>query len=74
MNELFEYLKEELENKDKELFLVVTSDVEKNQDWLNNHSNTNKSNLHDRDAEIVQLKDISPTNTNYKITSTSKEY
>lgn len=58
MNELLEYLKDELENKDKELFLVVTSDVERSQDWLNNHSNMKRFNLQERDAEIVQLKDI----------------
>lgn len=58
--DLLSYLRDELDCKDKELFLVVTSETEKNQSWLldqasySNSLNTN----YNRDAEIVQLKDI----------------
>ncbi|KAJ8941227.1 hypothetical protein NQ318_015659 [Aromia moschata] len=55
---LLNYLREELDCKDKELFLVVTNDVEKNQSWLQDHGGyCNTVNL-DRDAEEICLKDI----------------
>lgn len=72
---MFDYLKEELDNKDKELFLVVTTEVENNQDWLNNHSTLERNNLFERDAEVVQLKDIVRDNATLRIGSlpSSKE-
>lgn len=73
MNHLFEYLKEELDNKDKELFLVVTSEVEKNQDWLSDHGNLNKNNMYERDAEVVQVKDIAAANACLKVATTPNE-
>lgn len=45
--------------KDKELFLVVTNDVEQNQSWLiDTEKYKNKLNGGERDAEVIQLKDI----------------
>lgn len=39
------------------MFLVVNSEVEKEQSWLLDRNNY-KCNMHERDAEIIQLKDI----------------
>lgn len=57
---------------------MVTSDVEKNQDWSNNQKTTtgtittlDGNNLFERDAEIVQLKDIVRDNTRLIISSSS---
>lgn len=33
-SKLIEFLRTELKNNDRELFIVVTEDVEKNQSWL----------------------------------------
>lgn len=55
--ELIYYVKEELECKDKEMFLVVTSEIEKEQSW--HHDQVNQvNNIQERDAEILQLRDI----------------
>lgn len=58
--DLLYYLRDELDCKDKELFLVVTNETEKDQSWLlDQASYSNSLNLnYNRDAEIVQLKDI----------------
>lgn len=55
-SDLIEYLKEELENKEKELFLVVTGDVERNQNWLTGTKANYK--LNERDSEVLVLKDV----------------
>ncbi|KAJ8974664.1 hypothetical protein NQ317_011981 [Molorchus minor] len=62
--DLLNYLKDELDCKDKELFLVVTNEVEKEQSWLQDQGNYCTTTSLDRDAEEVQLKDI--TNTDLK--------
>lgn len=56
-SDLISYLREELESRDKELFLVVVKDVEKEQGWLQDQTNY-ANNIGERDAEILQLKDI----------------
>lgn len=55
--DLINYLKEELDSKDKELFLVVDRDVEKEQSWLLEQNSYTKT-VQERDAEVLQLKDI----------------
>lgn len=37
------YLKEQIESKEKELFLVVTREIENNQGWLMESSETGKN-------------------------------
>lgn len=54
---MINYIKEELESKDKEMFLVVSSDVDKEQSWLLDRTSYCQ-NIQERDAEIIQLKDI----------------
>lgn len=59
--DLINYLKDELDCKDKELFLVVTSEVEKDQSWLKDpikYATNVGGSGQERDAEVVQLKDI----------------
>lgn len=56
-DDLIDYLKDQVESKDKELFLVVTTNVERNQRWLSNHKSYTKDSK-DMDAEILQLADI----------------
>lgn len=56
-SELINYLKDELDSKDKELFLVVKRDVEKEQSWLLDQASYTNA-VQERDAEILQLKDI----------------
>lgn len=51
------YLKQELDCKDKELFLVVSQELDKNQAWLKDQA-TYSNNIPEREAEILQLKDI----------------
>lgn len=55
--DLINYLKEELDSKDKELFLVVTKEVEREQSWLLDQASYTNS-IQERDAEVLQLKDI----------------
>ncbi|XP_044266950.1 josephin-1-like [Tribolium madens] len=64
-SDLLNYLKEELDCRDKELFLVVTNDVGKEQSWLKNQASY--SNLQEREAEIVQLRDITSDDVNVTI-------
>lgn len=54
---MISYLKEELDSKDKELFLVVGKDVEKEQSWLLDQTSYAHA-IQERDAEVLQLKDI----------------
>lgn len=54
---MISYLKEELDSKDKELFLVVGRDVEKEQGWLLDQASYTNA-IQERDAEVLQLKDI----------------
>ncbi|CAH2005681.1 unnamed protein product [Acanthoscelides obtectus] len=59
-SELLNYLREELEDKEKQLFLVVTEEVGKNHSWLldqNVYSNP-VNNINNIDADVVELKDI----------------
>ncbi|KAJ8913849.1 hypothetical protein NQ315_003758 [Exocentrus adspersus] len=53
------FLRDILNSKDKELFLVVTSETEKDQNWLLDQDGCINLLNQDRDAEVVQLKDIS---------------
>ncbi|XP_019870120.1 josephin-like protein [Aethina tumida] len=55
--DLLNYLKQELDCKDKELFLVVSQELDKNQAWLKDQA-TYSNNIPEREAEILQLKDI----------------
>lgn len=57
---MIQYLKEQLDCKDKELFLVVTSEVEQKQSWLIHSSlYTNEQiSISDRDADCLQLCDV----------------
>ncbi|RZC42967.1 Josephin domain containing protein [Asbolus verrucosus] len=64
--DLLNYLKEELDCRDKELFLVVTNDAGKEQSWLKNQA-TYSNNIQERDAEVLQLKDIKSDNVNVTI-------
>ncbi|XP_017769356.1 PREDICTED: josephin-1 [Nicrophorus vespilloides] len=57
-NNIVEYLKDELESKEKQLFLVVSGEVSKDQSWLLNQSAYSKNNDEDREVEVLQLKDI----------------
>lgn len=54
------YLKEQLECRDKELFLVVNSEVERSQSWLIPSSlyNNKEISVSDRDADCLQLCDV----------------
>lgn len=58
--DLLNYLREELDDKEKQLFLVVEQDVEQQQSWLKDvESYNNVTRLVDNfDAEVVNLKDI----------------
>ncbi|XP_022903386.1 josephin-2 [Onthophagus taurus] len=52
---VMEYLQDELEHKDKQLFLVVTEEIARNQLWLNEDFNFLYDN---RQSEVVLLGDI----------------
>ncbi|XP_050305138.1 josephin-like protein [Anthonomus grandis grandis] len=58
--ELLSFIRNELDSQDKELFIVVSSNVEKAQSWLKENSNyTNKLvDSTSRDAEEITLNDI----------------
>ncbi|KAK9694223.1 Josephin [Popillia japonica] len=62
---VIEYLKEELDSKDKQLFLVIDEDRSENQDWLI------KDSLNwggeERDAQVLLLKDIASEDVNVTI-------
>lgn len=63
-----DYLKEETESKDKQLFVVVTSEVDKNESWLLNKSSySNHVHLQEREAEVLELRDIIAEDTNVTI-------
>ncbi|KAF5290009.1 hypothetical protein FQR65_LT11675 [Abscondita terminalis] len=64
--DLLDYLKEQLDCKDKELFLVVESEVDKTQNWLLNKASYS-NNVKDADVEVVQLKDIVSDGVNVTI-------
>lgn len=61
---VLDYVKEEIGNKDKELFIIVSNEMAKDQQWLLSKS-AYCSNLQERDAEIVQLKDIIEIDDNF---------
>jgi josephin len=65
-SDLLNYLKEELDCREKELFLVVTNDIGKDQAWLKNET-TYSNNLQEREAEVLQLKDIISDDSNITI-------
>ncbi|XP_065174036.1 josephin-1-like [Atheta coriaria] len=66
--EVLDYLKEETESKDKQLFVVVTSEVDKNESWLLNKSSySNHVHLQEREAEVLELRDIIAEDTNVTI-------
>lgn len=65
-SDLLNYLKEELDCRDKELFLVVTNEVGKEQSWLKNQASYS-NNLQEREAEIIQLRDITSDDVNVTI-------
>ncbi|XP_028129243.1 josephin-like protein [Diabrotica virgifera virgifera] len=54
--EVINYLRDEVESKDKELFLVVTNEVSKDQSWIEDTEIRQLAN--GRDADIVQLSDV----------------
>ncbi|XP_056638842.1 josephin-like protein isoform X1 [Diorhabda sublineata] len=54
--DVLNYLKDEIECKDKEIFLVVTSEVSQKQSWIKDFSIPPAVN--GRDADIIQLGDI----------------
>nr|CAH7751793.1 unnamed protein product [Callosobruchus chinensis] len=59
-SELLNYLREELDDKEKQLFLVVTEKVGQDHSWLldQNIYSSALNNINDIDADIVELKDI----------------
>lgn len=65
-------MREELDDKEKQLFLVVTQEVEQTQSWLKDVQNYNNANrmVENFDAEIVNLKDI---NSDLNIDNQMKE-
>jgi josephin len=65
-SDLLNYLKEELDCREKELFLVVTNDIGKDQAWLKNET-AYSNNLQEREAEVLQLKDIISDDSNITI-------
>ncbi|KAL3269190.1 hypothetical protein HHI36_008273 [Cryptolaemus montrouzieri] len=61
--ELMHFVRMELDDKDKEMFVVVSSEVAENKNWLKDlesYSNNDCYRIQERDAEVVQLKDILP--------------
>ncbi|KAI4460377.1 josephin 1 2 [Holotrichia oblita] len=64
---VIEYLKEELESKDKQLFLVIEEDRSESQDWLLKDSLNWGENIQERDAQILLLKDIASEDVNVTI-------
>lgn len=58
--DLLNYLRDELDDKEKQLFLVVTQEVEQKQNWLKDAESYNNATrmLDNLDAEIVNLKDV----------------
>ncbi|XP_072390295.1 josephin-like protein [Diabrotica undecimpunctata] len=54
--EVINYLRDEVESKDKELFLVVTNEVSKDQSWIEDTEIRPLAN--GRDADIIQLSDV----------------
>lgn len=57
------FLKNEMNSKDKEMFVVVTNAIAENKTWLKDPDNyrSNDSNYNQgREAQILQLKDILP--------------
>lgn len=65
--DLIAYIKEELESRDKEMFLVVSKEIEEDQSWLLDQSRySSKTNsIQERDAEIVKLGDIGCDGVNH---------
>lgn len=64
---MLNYLKEELDCKDKELFLVVTNEVEKETSWLKDQASYSKNIQEEREAEVLLLKDITSDGVNVTI-------
>lgn len=58
--DLLNFMRNELDSQDKELFIVMTSDVEKCQAWLKENSNYNNKicDSQNRDAEEILVGDI----------------
>lgn len=71
--ELLDYLKMELDNKDKELFIVVNNEIDKNQSWLLDKS-AYSSHLLEREAEVIQLNDIISDELNITINPLCNNY
>lgn len=69
--DLINYLKEELDSRDKEVFLVVRKDVEKEQGWLLDQASYSNA-IQERDAEVLQLKDIVNEDFNVVYNTTNK--
>lgn len=63
---MIEYLKEELDNKDKQLFLVIDEEKAQNQDWILKSANC-CDNLQEREAEVLLLKEIASDDVNVTI-------
>ncbi|KAK9873350.1 hypothetical protein WA026_022155 [Henosepilachna vigintioctopunctata] len=63
--ELLSFIRSELSESDKQLFVVVLREVDEDKSWLRDiesYSNNDWINITERDAEEVQLKDIKPAN------------
>lgn len=59
-NDLLNFIRNKLDSQDKELFIVMKSDVEKSQSWLKEQSNYNNKivDSSNRDAEEILISDI----------------
>lgn len=71
--ELLDYLKIELDNKDKELFIVVNNEIDKNQSWLLDKA-AYSNHLLEREAEVIQLNDIISDELNITINPLCNNY
>ncbi|CAH0554595.1 unnamed protein product [Brassicogethes aeneus] len=60
--DLLDFLKQEMDSKDKQLFLVVTQEVDKSQTWLRDQE-AYSNNITEREAEILKLGDINSMNS-----------
>jgi len=56
--DFIEFLKDELESKEKQLFIVVSADVEREGSWLLSGNHVANQSNSDNDVEVLQLKDI----------------
>lgn len=58
--DLLNYLRDELDDKEKQLFLVVTQEVEHKQSWLKDVETYNSATrmIDNIDAETINIKDI----------------